>query len=86
MTTKNIIKQDFVQPSFQVLYQRLQDEKSQETHVSDKNTILMDNNGVTHILPWTYSSEFESYGDNLPPSIKKFKIEDFNESECTEWG
>ncbi|XP_026764943.2 zinc finger matrin-type protein 5 [Galleria mellonella] len=74
------------QPSFEDLYQKLQDEKSNKPLSDEGNTILYDNNGVTHILPWTYNNDFDTYGDNLPPSLRRFKIEDFVNANVTEWG
>ncbi|CAG9789965.1 unnamed protein product [Diatraea saccharalis] len=74
--------------SFQDLYQKLQNDKCKlQDNADDKNsTTLYDSNGVTHVLPWTYNATLESYDENLPPSIKKMKLEDFKDAEIVEWG
>ncbi|XP_053620867.1 zinc finger matrin-type protein 5 [Plodia interpunctella] len=75
-------KTDTLQPSFQDLYNKLLDEKNAPNN--NDNTILYDKNGITHMLPWTYNNDFDSI--NLPPSIKRFKAEDFIDAVITEWG
>lgn len=72
-------------PSFHDLYQKLQDEKAKNEPDND-TTVLYDSNGVTHVLPWTYNSLFDSYDESLPPSIKRMKLDDFKGAEFTEWG
>ncbi|KAL0810384.1 hypothetical protein ABMA28_010529 [Loxostege sticticalis] len=72
-------------PSFHDLYQKLQDEKAKNEPDND-TTVLYDSNGVTHVLPWTYNSLFDSYEESLPPSIKRMKLDDFKGAEFTEWG
>ncbi|KAM3968734.1 zinc finger matrin-type protein 5 [Aphomia sociella] len=74
------------QPSFEELYQKLQDEKTNKPQLEEGNTVLYDRNGVTHVLPWTYNNVLDNYGDSLPPSIKRLKIDDFFNASVTEWG
>ncbi|XP_059045906.1 zinc finger matrin-type protein 5 [Achroia grisella] len=74
------------QPSFEDLYQRLQNERTNQPQSEEGNTILYDQNGVTHVLPWTYNNVLDTYGDNLPPSLQRFRIEDFANASITEWG
>ncbi|KAI8433753.1 hypothetical protein MSG28_015731 [Choristoneura fumiferana] len=73
------------QPSFEDLYKKLQTEKSAKPSKSDSNTVIYDKNGLTYVFPWTYNVQYESY-DNLPPSVKKIRIEDFYNAEENEWG
>lgn len=73
------------QPSFEDLYKKLQTEKSAKPSKSDNNTVIYDKNGLTYVFPWTYNEQFDSY-DNLPPSLKKIRIEDFYNAEENEWG
>ncbi|KAJ0170547.1 hypothetical protein K1T71_013918 [Dendrolimus kikuchii] len=84
--SKNFNKSILTQPSFEELYNKLQNEKSLQTEQNDGNTVAVDKNGITHVFPWTYNPIFDSYGDNLPPSIKRLKIEDFENASITEWG
>ncbi|XP_028174734.1 zinc finger matrin-type protein 5 [Ostrinia furnacalis] len=72
-------------PSFHDLYQKLQDEKA-KSEPDNNTTVLYDSNGLTHSLPWTYNNLFDSYGENLPPSLKRMKMDDFKSAEFTEWG
>ncbi|XP_026484137.1 uncharacterized protein LOC113392074 [Vanessa tameamea] len=73
-------------PSFEDLYKKLQNDKSTISSMDDKNTMIYDENGVTHVLPWSYNHIFDAYGNNLPPSIKKFKTSDFSDAVITNWG
>lgn len=73
-------------PSFQDLYEKIQSEKEMKSKNSEEDTTMVyDDNGVTHILPWTYNIEFEHYSP-LPPSLKRINIEDFVNIEISEWG
>ncbi|KPJ17606.1 Zinc finger matrin-type protein 5 [Papilio machaon] len=72
------------QPSFTDLYQRLQSEKTTKTNSTD--TTVYDSNGVTHTFPWIYNESFDLYGENLPPSLRRFKVEDFTDVSFNEWG
>lgn len=74
------------QPSFEELYNKLQTEKSLQTDKYENQTVVIDKNGVTHVFPWTYNPIFDNYGDSLPPSIKRIRIEDFEDATITEWG
>ncbi|XP_045457365.1 zinc finger matrin-type protein 5 isoform X1 [Melitaea cinxia] len=75
------------QPSFEDLYKKLQNDKNTRANdTDDKNTVVYDENGVTHVLPWNYNQHLDAYGDNLPPSIKKFKTSDFSKAVITDWG
>lgn len=75
------------QPSFEDLYQQLQNDKNTRVNdTDDKNTVVYDENGVTHVLPWNYNQRLDAYGDNLPPSLKKFKTSDFSKAVITDWG
>ncbi|OWR52174.1 zinc finger matrin-type protein 5 [Danaus plexippus plexippus] len=74
---------DSNQPSFKELYDKLQSDKCE--YFENKNA-LVDKNGITHMLPWNYNVIFEQYGDKLPPSLRKFKTDDFINVFITEWG
>ncbi|XP_013145510.1 PREDICTED: zinc finger matrin-type protein 5 [Papilio polytes] len=76
------IKVEPQQPSFSDLYQRLQSEK---TTKSTSETTIYDNNGVTHTFPWIYNESFNIYKE-LPPSLRRFRAEDFTDVSFTEWG
>ncbi|XP_026743521.1 zinc finger matrin-type protein 5-like [Trichoplusia ni] len=79
--------QDVTFPSFEDLFHKFMVGKTSKPNDSDNgNTLIYDGNGVTHTLPWTYNSEYEVYGDDLPPSIKKMKLEDFAKAKIVEWG
>ena len=79
---------DVIFPSFQDLVLKLMDEKTSKHEESsdNENTVMYDSNGVTHVFPWTYNTILNNYGDNLPPSIKKMKIEDFTDAQIESWG
>lgn len=48
---------------------------------------MYDQNGAMHILPWTYNETIElQYENNLPPSLQRFKPEDFIQIQLTDWG
>ncbi|XP_060808060.1 zinc finger matrin-type protein 5 [Amyelois transitella] len=82
--TKNRSNLDNHSPSFQDLYNKLLDGRN-APNVKNENTVLYDSNGLTHVLPWTYNDSFDAM-EGLPPSIKKFKLEDFANTKITEWG
>ncbi|XP_039761742.1 zinc finger matrin-type protein 5 [Pararge aegeria] len=73
------------QPSFEDLYQRLQSEKSIKTGLDEQDTVIYDECGVTHVLPWTYSPVFDNY-NCLPPSIRRLKSGDFVNACFMQWG
>ncbi|XP_068624504.1 uncharacterized protein [Battus philenor] len=73
------------QPSFTDLYQKLQTEKNIKSQ-NPKVTTLYDHNGITYTFPWVYNEAFDVYGESLPPSLKKFKIDDFINVSFAEWG
>ncbi|KAJ8708048.1 hypothetical protein PYW08_010414 [Mythimna loreyi] len=78
---------DIIFPSFEELIHKLLNEKTNKNHDSrDGNTVMYDSNGVTHVFPWTYNSILESYGENLPPSVKRLKIEDITDAKIETWG
>lgn len=79
---------DLIFPSFEELVHKLLDEKSSKPQESsgDGNTVMYDSNGVTHIFPWTYNTTLDNYADNLPPSIKRLKTEDFADAKIESWG
>lgn len=54
-------------------------EKYNLKHSSDK-----DNSDVVNVS-WTYPEQLESRSD-LPPSLRKFKVEDFVDDHFEEWG
>ncbi|KAL4707112.1 hypothetical protein ACJJTC_011438 [Scirpophaga incertulas] len=54
--------------------------------VPNENEVWYDSNGATYILPWTYNSVLDNYGDSLPPSIKRMKLMDFENANIIEWG
>ncbi|XP_075987680.1 zinc finger matrin-type protein 5 [Anticarsia gemmatalis] len=85
VASKNTRESEISYPSFIDLVRNLLDERSTRTE-TDGNTVMYDNNGVTHVFPWTYNSSLDSYGDDLPPSVKRIKIEDFNDAEIVSWG
>lgn len=74
----------FNQPSFEDLFNKLQEHKS-NTPQNEENTVLYDNNGVTHVFPWTYNNVFDNY-DDKPPSLRRYTIEDFKNVEIVDWG
>ncbi|XP_041985805.1 zinc finger matrin-type protein 5 [Aricia agestis] len=74
-------KLESTHPSFQDIYQKFQDEKSKST----ESNILIDPNGVSHVLPWSYHEMTENE-NMLPPSLRRLKAEDFLESNNEEWG
>ncbi|XP_026324546.1 zinc finger matrin-type protein 5 [Hyposmocoma kahamanoa] len=76
--------ESFNQPSFEDLYHKLQENKS-NTPQNEQNTVLYDNNGVTHVFPWTYNNAFDIYNEK-PPSLRKYTIEDFKNVEIVDWG
>ncbi|RVE49461.1 hypothetical protein evm_005892 [Chilo suppressalis] len=88
VASKNRSESNKLPPSLEDLYEKLQNEKSKlhNEDVDEQTTILLNSNGITHVLPWTYNADLERYGENLPPSIKKMKIEDFKDALVTEWG
>ncbi|CAG4996286.1 unnamed protein product [Parnassius apollo] len=73
------------QPSFEDLYQKLQTDKITKSQPNE-GTAMYDRNGVTHIFPWVYNPVFDSFGESLPPSLKRLKIDDFINASFTEWG
>ncbi|XP_030041248.1 zinc finger matrin-type protein 5 isoform X2 [Manduca sexta] len=81
---KKDIESKNAQPSFQDIYQRLQIQKSIEDE-PQKDTTIIDDNGVTHVLPWTYNVLLDTFVD-LPPSIKRMKVEDLKDVQFGEWG
>lgn len=85
VASKNMPK-DVIFPSFEALFNKLLDERSNRPQDNNENTIMYDNNGVTHVFPWTYNGVLDSYGDNLPPSVKRMKIEDFAGAKIESWG
>ncbi|CAH2061848.1 unnamed protein product, partial [Iphiclides podalirius] len=72
-------------PSFEDLYNKLQTEKTVNPQANE-NTTIYDSNGITHVFPWVYCEVFDKLQENLPPSLKRFKIEDFHEATFSEWG
>ncbi|XP_022828694.1 zinc finger matrin-type protein 5 [Spodoptera litura] len=78
---------DVIFPSFEELVLKLMDEKSNKLQDStDGTTMMYDKNGITHTFPWTYNSILDNYPDQLPPSIKRLKIEDFTDAKIETWG
>lgn len=87
VASKQASKSDVVYPSFIDMVRDILSEKTNKTEESrDGNTIVYDNNGVTYVFPWTYNPVIESYGEDLPPSVKRFKIDDFKEANIVTWG
>lgn len=82
VATRTLAEKVGTQLSFTDLYNNLQKEKSSRQY--DDSTTLIDENGITHILPWAYNKEFEKF--DLPPSLKKLKIDDFNQVTFSSWG
>lgn len=60
-------------------------EQIKSINTDKKYTTMYDENGVTHVFPWTYNDLFDNY-DNLPPSIKKLKSTDFIDLNISKWG
>ncbi|KAJ2939101.1 hypothetical protein O0L34_g10289 [Tuta absoluta] len=86
VAAKSRLSADTTQPSFVDLYQKLQQQKTEQPDLNDYNTVLYDKNGITHVFPWVYNSEFDGYGQNLPPSIRKLSISDFEAVSIEMWG
>ncbi|CAB3245079.1 unnamed protein product [Arctia plantaginis] len=87
VTSKNASKSEAVYPSFIDLVRNILSEKSNKVEESlDGDTVIYDKNGMTHVLPWTYNPIFDTYGENLPPSLKRVKIEDFSDAKIAGWG
>ncbi|CAH0697806.1 unnamed protein product [Spodoptera exigua] len=78
---------DVIFPSFEELVLKLMDEKSNKQQDStDGTTVMYDKNGITHTFPWTYNTILDNYPDRLPPSVKRLKIEDFEDAKIETWG
>lgn len=87
VASKKASKSEAIYPSLTELVSNILSEKSNEPkESSDRETVIYDKNGVTHVLPWTYNPVFDSYGENLPPSLKRVKVEDFSNVKIVEWG
>ncbi|XP_045507909.1 zinc finger matrin-type protein 5 isoform X2 [Colias croceus] len=72
--------------SFGDIYKKISTRPAQNESSNSKETIVYDSNGVTHVLPWSYNPLYDKYGKDLPPSLKRLKIEDFNSINISSWG
>ncbi|XP_038217120.1 zinc finger matrin-type protein 5 [Zerene cesonia] len=85
-----VAQKKFKQPdttsSFGDIYEKISKKPAQDETLNADHSIIYDTNGVTHILPWSYNPIFDNYGQNLPPSLRRLKIEDFNDINITNWG
>ncbi|KAL4719774.1 hypothetical protein ACJJTC_013653 [Scirpophaga incertulas] len=90
VASKSCHNQPYQHPNFEELYNKLQTDKdnakTQNDSVPNENEVWYDSNGATYILPWTYNSVLDNYGDSLPPSIKRMKLMDFENANIIEWG
>lgn len=69
----------------QTFFEKNNKEQIISNNTDQKYTTMYDENGVTHVFPWTYNDLFDKY-DNLPPSIKRLKSTDFINLNISKWG
>ncbi|XP_045532955.1 zinc finger matrin-type protein 5 [Pieris brassicae] len=71
--------------SFGDIYEKFIVDNTTQLTTKENESVIYDSNGYTHILPWAYNPIFDNYSD-LPPSIKRLKMSDFDNINIVTWG